>query len=67
MNLDSGLAKSFALTERAKFRTEITATDVLNHPNWANPSLDMTSPASFGRISAASGTRSVRIAARVDF
>jgi hypothetical protein len=67
MNLHSGLAKSFALTEHAKFRTEITATDVLNHPNWANPSLDMTSPASFGRISAASGTRSVRIAARVDF
>jgi hypothetical protein len=37
-----GLAKEFAFRERARLRWEMTANNFFNHPNWQNPSTDIT-------------------------
>jgi hypothetical protein len=39
---------------------------VLNHPIWGNPSTDINS-VSFGRITTASGVRTITLNARFDF
>ena len=43
--------------ERARLRREMTASNFLNHPNWANPSTDMTD-SSFGVITSDGGVTS---------
>ncbi len=53
--LHTGLAKHFSLHERLKLRTELTATNVMNHPNWSNPAMNISSPASAGIISGVGG------------
>jgi len=73
--LNSGLYKSFTVWERVRFRWEFTATNVLNHPNWANPGTNITSLAQVGVISGvgtnntnyidAIGPRSMRMGFRV--
>jgi hypothetical protein len=73
--LDAGIAKVFAFRERARLRWELTATNVLNHPNWANPALEITAASQIGVISAvggpavldASGPRSLRMGLRVEW
>jgi hypothetical protein len=52
-----GLAKEFMFHERARLRWEMTASNFLNHPNWANPSTDMTD-SSFGVITSDGGVTS---------
>jgi hypothetical protein len=37
------LAKYFQIWERARLRGEITAFNVFNHPNWANPNMNIRS------------------------
>lgn len=54
-SLHTGLAKQFSLREGLKLRTELTATNVLNHPNWSNPATNISSAASAGIISAVGG------------
>jgi hypothetical protein len=49
-NLSSGVSKSFAVTERVRFRVEGTFTNVLNHTNLGDPNLHVAST-TFGRIS----------------
>jgi hypothetical protein len=72
--VDSGIAKNFSLTERLRLRLEFTATNILNHPNWGNPGLTISSLASAGVISStgsggggldASGARSCRLGVRM--
>ena len=76
--IDSGVAKNFSIAERARIRWELTATNVLNHPNYANPGLNITSAASAGVITDvggtgggggldASGQRSLRMGLRVEW
>ena len=48
MNL--GAFKSFRINERASVRFQATFTNVLNHPNFGNPSLSISAPASVGTI-----------------
>ena len=71
VNLSSGLSKEFPVTERVRFRLEGTFTNVLNHTNLADPSLDITN-ANFGKITQArgsdfGGSRTGQVAARLDF
>jgi len=40
--------------------------NILNTPQWANPNMDINS-GSFGRITSATGTRTVTLNARIDF
>lgn len=76
--IDSGLAKNFSIVERARIRWELSATNVLNHPNYANPGLNITSLASAGVITGVGGTggaggldssgqRSLRMGLRVEW
>ena len=71
VNLSSGLSKEFALVEGVKFRVEGTFTNVLNHTNLSDPSLDITT-ANFGKITQArgsdfGGSRTGQVSARLDF
>ncbi len=71
VNLSSGLFKAFPVTERVHLRVEGTFTNVLNHTNLADPSLNITN-GNFGRITTArgsdfGGSRTGQVAARLDF
>jgi hypothetical protein len=68
VDLNSGLAKIFPLTERFKLRVEASFTNVANHTNLNANNLNLElSSASFGVITAGLGGRSGQIAARLDF
>jgi hypothetical protein len=49
--VDLSIFKDFKFTERwyLQFRTEFF--NIFNHPNFANPSADISSPGSFGKVS----------------
>ena len=49
-----GLAKEFVFNEKVRLRWEMTANNFLNHPNWQNPSTDITD-SSFGVITSDGG------------
>ncbi len=71
VNLSSGLSKSFRITEAVHLRAEATFTNVLNHTNLADPTLDLTS-SSFGKITQArgsdfSGNRTGQASLRLEF
>ncbi len=55
VSLSSGLSKSIDLVEGVRLRAEGTFTNVLNHTNLADPSLDVTQP-SFGQITQSRGS-----------
>jgi hypothetical protein len=70
-----GFAKSFDFGENARLRWELTATNFLNHPNWANPAVNISSLAQVGVISNVggvadldpSGPRSFRMGLRIEW
>ena len=68
--LDFGLFKDFRIGQSAKLRVQAQASNVTNHPNYANPVTDLTSP-TYGRITALApgtlGSRVVVLGARVVF
>lgn len=71
VNLNSGLSKSFYLTERVRIKVEGSFTNVLNHLNLANPVLAIDS-SSVGQITSArpadfGGNRTGQVGARVEF
>lgn len=68
----AGMSKTFAVRERAKLRFEATFTNLPNHPNFAPPSVDVSAPATFGKITSVqsaenSGNRTGQLALRLDF
>lgn len=72
VNVDAGLAKQFFLTERFHLRFEATFTNVLNHTNFAPPSLNISNPSTFGVLDATlpqglGGNRTGQLALRLDF
>jgi hypothetical protein len=48
--IDSGIAKNFEITEHVRARCLFSATNILNHPNWGNPGLNITSLGAAGVI-----------------
>jgi Carboxypeptidase regulatory-like domain/TonB dependent receptor len=59
--LDFGLFKDFKIGETAKVRVQAQASNVTNHPNYANPVTDLSSP-NYGRITGlATGTLGSRV------
>ena len=72
INVNAGLAKQFSLTERFHLRFEGTFTNVLNHTNFAPPSLNVSNPSTFGVLNATlpqglGGNRTGQLALRLDF
>lgn len=68
---NTGLSKNFPVAESLKLRFEATATNVLNHPNFAPPGMT-ANRSSFGVISAlqsaeGAGARVLQLAVRLDF
>lgn len=50
-----GVAKVFRITERAQLRWDLIAANAFNHPNYANPAMNITQTAQVGVISAVAG------------
>jgi hypothetical protein len=71
VNVNAGLSKRFAVTERVHIKVEGSFTNVLNHTNLADPVLDITN-SSAGVITSARGSdfggaRTGQVGARIDF
>ena len=69
--MDSGLHKEFRFREGLRARLEGTFTNVLNHPNYGTPNLNIRS-SSVGRITSlygrySAGPRSGRVGLRIEF
>jgi hypothetical protein len=67
-----GVSKTFAISERVRVKLESTFTNLPNHLNYAPPSVDVSSPATFGRITSVqssenAGNRIGQLALRVEF
>ena len=54
-NLDFGLSKDFKPIERITMRFTMTMVNALNHPNFTNPSANISAPTSFGVVSGTKG------------
>jgi hypothetical protein len=68
----AGLSKTFAIRERLRLRFEATFTNLPNHPNFAPPPVDVSAPATFGKITTVqsaenSGNRTGQMGLRLDF
>lgn len=71
VNLNAGLSKRFAITEKISMKIEGSFTNVLNHVNLANPILSIDN-SSVGQITSArgadfGGSRTGQVGARIDF
>jgi hypothetical protein len=66
LGLDMALTKRLRLTERTMFTLRADAINILNTPQWGLPNTNINST-TFGRITTATGSRTVLINARVDF
>ena len=79
ISLDMNLSKKVKITETKEFELRVDAVNVLNHPNFGNPNVNInstgggttTGPAAnnvaFGRITTATGARSFVINSRLNF
>jgi hypothetical protein len=70
--VNTGLAKVIAIRESMHLRFEATFTNVLNHTNFAPPTTDISTPASFGALTTAqtaenAGNRTGQVALRLEF
>jgi hypothetical protein len=68
----AGMSKTFQLHEGVRLRFEATFTNLPNHPNFAPPPVDVSAPATFGKITTVqsaenSGNRTGQLALRLDF
>jgi hypothetical protein len=67
-----GLSKTFAFGERVRMKFESTFTNLPNHLNYAPPSVDVSSPSTFGKITSGqtaenAGNRTGQVALRIEF
>ena len=73
----AGLHKDFMFGERAKLRWEMTANNIMNHPNWQNPSTNITDSSAGvitsdggvtnGSVGDRAGARAFRMGLRLQF
>jgi hypothetical protein len=66
LSFNGAVSKIFTITERTKLTFRADVINLLNKPQWGNPVSDINS-ASFGRINAATGNRTITLNARIDF
>jgi hypothetical protein len=73
-NLDLSISKDTMITERFKAKLAADFFNVLNHPNFANPSLNITNPNTFGTINSSytppnrtNSARWIQLSVRVEF
>jgi hypothetical protein len=66
LRVDAALTKKIQINETRAFTIRADAVNFLNRPVWGNPNTDMNSNA-FGRITSATGSRTITISGRFDF
>jgi hypothetical protein len=66
LGLDMSLGRQIQISETRSVEVRVDAINVLNHPNWGTPNVNINST-SFGRITTATGNRSVTGNIRVNF
>jgi hypothetical protein len=67
-----GVSKIFAIGERVHLKLESTFTNLPNHLNYAPPTVDVSSPATFGKTTSVqtaenAGNRTGQVALRIEF
>ena len=67
LGLDMNIIKRFNIDERRQFEFRLDAINVLNHPNFANPNTNINGVNTFGRITAATGSRRFVVNTRINF
>jgi hypothetical protein len=67
LSFDANLIKRFRIHETKEFEFRIDAINVLNHPNFGNPSMNINGNNTFGRITTATGSRRFIINTRLNF
>jgi hypothetical protein len=70
--ISAGLSKTFSITEKVKLRFDTTFTNLPNHPNFAPPAVDVSTPAIFGRTTTVqtaegAGNRVGQMSLRLEF
>lgn len=67
-NIDLSLFKGFSLGDQRRIELRGEFFNAFNHPNFANPSGDISNPGSFGKVSATTGIpRQIQLAAKFYF
>ncbi len=67
-NLDGSLLKNFYFLESKYLQFRFEAFNALNHPNWGNPSVNITNANSFGTIGGTRGNmRQLQLALKLVF
>lgn len=67
-NIDASLIKRFKITENHMVTFRAEGYNVLNHPTFGTPSVNLNTPASFGKFAATlTGARTMQLALRYDF
>ncbi len=66
-NLNMSVGKLTRIRERVKFGITADFFNVFNRVNYFDPALDFTTPATFGVVNNAFGSRQIQIGARVEF
>jgi hypothetical protein len=66
LNFNAAVTKQIRISENKMFTLRADAVNVLNKPQWGDPSTNISST-TFGRITTAGGNRSVTLNARIDF
>ncbi len=73
IDFDFSAMKDFHINDRALVRFRMLATNVFNHPNFANPAANISSPGTVGQITSAFGevlgqiTRRIHFSLRLEF
>ena len=67
LRLDFDMIKRFKLHETKEFELRVDAINVLNRPNFGNPTTNINSSNNFGRITTATGARSFVLNTRLNF
>ena len=65
-NLDTGILKSFPITESKRLQFRFEAFNILNHANLSNPDGNVSSP-NFGRITGTSAARILELGVKFQF
>src|SRR5260370_28957360 len=66
ITVNAALVRLFRLTERYRLETRFEAFNAVNHSNFNNPAVTLTS-ATFGRITAAGDPRILQFAMKLNF
>ena len=66
-NLDTSVARTFPIYREADFIFQADVFDITNTPQFANPTANISAPASFGILTTSNVNRTMRLSARITF